>query len=68
VVAKTVEGVRNAEDGPKRGDGIPARVWMPPVEVAKRAENPREGARDAWRSGRKARLSRIQGRSEVAEL
>ena len=34
---KTVEGVRNTEDGTKFGSGTPGTVWTTTVDVAKRA-------------------------------
>jgi len=43
VAEQTVEGVRNAVDGTERELGGP-RVWTPPVDVAKREANPKEGA------------------------
>jgi len=42
-VEEPVEGVRNAEDGTKRDLGTP-RWWTPPTDVAKREEDPKEGA------------------------
>jgi hypothetical protein len=43
VAEQAVEDVRNVEDGTERELGCP-RVWTPPVDVAKRDGNPKEGA------------------------
>jgi len=42
VAEQAVEDVRNVEDGTKRELGCP-RAWTPPVDVAKREANPKEG-------------------------
>jgi len=43
VVDQTVEGVRNAEDGRRRGWDLAATI--PLADVAMREGNPKEGAR-----------------------
>jgi hypothetical protein len=63
VAEQAVEDVRNVEDGTERELGSP-RTWTPPVDVAKREANPKEGGlTDTAAVGR----TRIEGTLQGSE-